>query len=144
MQSPHCAANCLPHVCSCAQSAVVYKLRAPQLAHFICNMSCATWYKRTVQMFCLKAEITYIFSFISLVESSNRRRRERTRIIIIVFRGAIRDFSQFPHSAANCLQHVRSSGSDATCVQITCNTSSAYHVQVSCYVPRGTKGQLCY
>ena len=24
-------------------------------------------------------------------------------------------------------------------VQITCNTSSAYHVQVSCYVPFGTK-----
>ena len=30
------------------------------------------------------------------------------------------------------------------CVQITCNTSSAYHVQVSCYVPLGTKGQLSY
>ena len=27
-------------------------------------------------------------------------------------------------------------------VQITCNTSSAYHVQMSCYVPLGTKGQL--
>ena len=27
-------------------------------------------------------------------------------------------------------------------VQITCNTSSAYHVQVSCYVAVGTKGQL--
>ena len=27
-------------------------------------------------------------------------------------------------------------------VQITCNTSNAYHVQVSCYVPLGTKGQL--
>ena len=26
----------------------------------------------------------------------------------------------------------------------TCNTSSAYHVQVSCYVPLGTKGQLSY
>ena len=29
-------------------------------------------------------------------------------------------------------------------VQITCNTLSAYHVQVSCYVPFGTKGQLSY
>ena len=29
-------------------------------------------------------------------------------------------------------------------VQITWNTSSAYHVQVSCYVPLGTKGQLSY
>ena len=30
------------------------------------------------------------------------------------------------------------------CVQITCNTSSVDHVQVSCYVPRGTKEQLSY
>ena len=29
-------------------------------------------------------------------------------------------------------------------VQITCNTLSAYHVQVPCYVPLGTKGQLSY
>ena len=29
-------------------------------------------------------------------------------------------------------------------VQTTCNTSSADHVQVSCYVPLGTKGQLSY
>ena len=29
-------------------------------------------------------------------------------------------------------------------VQITSNTSRAYHVQVSCYVPLGTKGQLSY
>ena len=29
-------------------------------------------------------------------------------------------------------------------VQITCNTSSAHHVQVSCYVPLGTKGQLSF
>ena len=28
-------------------------------------------------------------------------------IIIITFKGAIRDFLQSPHSAANCLQHVR-------------------------------------
>ena len=33
----------------------------------------------------------------------------RVIIIIIAFKGAIRDFSQFPHSAANSLQHVRSS-----------------------------------
>ena len=29
-------------------------------------------------------------------------------------------------------------------VQITFNTWGAYHVQVSCYVPLGTKGQLSY
>ena len=29
-------------------------------------------------------------------------------------------------------------------VQLTCNTSSAYHVQVSCYMPLRTKGQLSY
>ena len=34
-------------------------------------------------------------------------------IIIIAFKGAIRDFLQSPHSAANCLRHVRSSGPGA-------------------------------
>ena len=34
-------------------------------------------------------------------------------IIIIAFKGAIRDFLQSPHSAANCLQYVRSSGPGA-------------------------------
>ena len=29
-------------------------------------------------------------------------------------------------------------------VQITCNTSSADDVQVTCYLPLGTKGQLSY
>ena len=33
--------------------------------------------------------------------------------IIIAFKGAIRDFLQSPHRAANCLQHVRSSGPGA-------------------------------
>ena len=41
-------------------------------------------------------------------------------IIIIAFKGAIQDFLQSPHSAVNCLQHVRSSGPG------TWNTSSAY------------------
>ena len=50
-------------------------------------------------------------------------------IIIIAFKGAIRDFLQFPHCAANRLQHVRASGPGHNRVQIACNTSSAYHVQ---------------
>ena len=44
-------------------------------------------------------------------------------IIIIALKGAIRDFLQSPHCAANRLQHVRSR------VQMTCNTSSHYHVK---------------
>ena len=41
------------------------------------------------------------------------RRKVRLMIIIIAFKGAIRDFLQSPHSAANCLQHIRSSGPSA-------------------------------
>ena len=51
--------------------------------------------------------------------------QDYNNIIIIAFKGVIPDFLQSPHSAANCLQHVRSSGPGA----ILCNTSSAYHVQ---------------
>ena len=43
-------------------------------------------------------------------------------IIIIAFKGAIRDCLLSPHCATNRLHHVRNR------VQITCNTSSAYHV----------------
>ena len=50
---------------------------------------------------------------------------DNNSLIIIAFKGAIRDFSQSPLCAANHLQHVRSSGPGA----ITCNTSSASHVQ---------------
>ena len=65
-------------------------------------------------------------------------------IIIIAFKGAIRDFFlQSPHSAANCLQHcLKWPGRNR--VQITCNKPSPYHVQVSCYVPLGMKGQRSY
>ena len=40
--------------------------------------------------------------------------REAIIIIIVAFKRAIRDFLQSPHSAANCLQHVHSSGPGAT------------------------------
>ena len=60
-----------------------------------------------------------------------------TTTIIIAVKGANRDFS--PHCAANCLQHVRSSGPGAVVQHIRrllCN--------VLCYIPRRTKGQLSY
>ena len=46
-------------------------------------------------------------------------------VIVIAFQGAVRDFLQSPHCAANCLQHIRSSGLGA----IMCNTLSTYHKQ---------------
>ena len=65
-------------------------------------------------------------------------------IIIIVFKGAIQDFSTSSHCAATCLQRVCSSGSGA----IVCKSCAAHRALItcnmSCYVPRGTKGQLSY
>ena len=62
-------------------------------------------------------------------------------IIIITFKGAIQDFLQSPHCAVNRLQHVHCDPGTIVCksrathgVLITCN--------MSCYVPRGSKGQL--
>ena len=49
-------------------------------------------------------------------------------IIIIAFKGAIRDFLQSPHSAANCLQHVRSSGLGAT----VCKSRAAHEALIWC------------
>ena len=50
-------------------------------------------------------------------------------LLLLVFKGAIPGFLQSPHCAANCLQHVGSSGPVAMRVQNTCNTSNAYCVQ---------------
>ena len=49
-------------------------------------------------------------------------------IIIIAFKGAIRDFLQSPHSAANCLQHVRSSGPGA----IVCKSRATHRALITC------------
>ena len=63
-------------------------------------------------------------------------------ILIIALKGAVRDFLQSPHCAANCLQHVRSFGRAQSC---------ANHLQhlerlsrATCRVLRDTKGQLSY
>ena len=55
-------------------------------------------------------------------------------IIIIALKDAVRDFLQSSHCAANCLQHVRSSGPGAV----------VYRSRTTCSVPLGTKGQLSY
>ena len=49
-------------------------------------------------------------------------------IIIIAFKGAIRDFLQSPHSAANCLHHVRSSGPGAT----VCKSRATHRALITC------------
>ena len=49
-------------------------------------------------------------------------------IIIIAFKGASRDFSQSPHSAANCLQHVCSSGPGAA----VCKSRATHWALIAC------------
>ena len=53
-------------------------------------------------------------------------------IIIIAFKGTIRDFLQSPHSAANCLQHARSSGPGA----IMCKSRATHRALITskCHV----------
>ena len=65
-------------------------------------------------------------------------------IIIIAFKGAIRDFLQSPHCAANRLQHVRSSGPGAIVCKSRATHRALITCNMSCYVPRGTKGQFSY
>ena len=64
-------------------------------------------------------------------------------IIVIAFKVAIGDFLQSPHSAANCLLHVRSSGPGA----IVCKSRATHQALITCsmcFMPRGRKGQLSY
>ena len=50
------------------------------------------------------------------------------RRIIIAFKGSIRDVLQSLHSAANCLQHVRSSGLGA----IVCKSCATHRALITC------------
>ena len=65
-------------------------------------------------------------------------------IIIIAFKGAIRDFLQSPHSAAKRLQHARSSGPGAIVCKSCATRRALITCNMSCYMPLGTKGQLSY
>ena len=65
-------------------------------------------------------------------------------IIIIAFKGAIRDFFTISSQRRELSATRTLKWPGRNRVQIMCNTSSAYHVQVSSYVPLGTKGQLSY
>ena len=49
-------------------------------------------------------------------------------VIIIAFKGAIRDFLQSPHSAANCLQHIHSSGPGA----VVCKSHATHRALITC------------
>ena len=49
-------------------------------------------------------------------------------IIIIAFKGAIRDFLQSPHSVANCLQHVCSNGPGTT----VCKSHATHRALITC------------
>ena len=67
-------------------------------------------------------------SLIVLFGTRNRLEITLIIIIIIAFKGAILDFLQSPHSAANCLQHARSSGSGA----IVCKSRATHQALITC------------
>ena len=74
--------------------------------------------------------------------NNNRRRRRRRRRI--AFKSAIRDFFQSPHCTANRLQHIRSDGSGAIVCKRHATHRALITCNMSCYMPRGAKGQLSY
>ena len=56
------------------------------------------------------------------------KKKKKKKKMIIAFKGAIRDFLQSPHSAANCLQHVRSSGPGVT----VCKSRATHRALITC------------
>ena len=67
-------------------------------------------------------------NFLIIITIRRRRRRRRRRAL----KGVIQDFLQSPHSAANCLQHVRSSGPGA----IVCKSRATHRALITwkCHV----------
>ena len=71
LQFPHCATNCLQHVRSSGQGAVVCKSRATHRALITCNLQCATWYEETAQLLSLTELNRIYFSVTLLAETIN-------------------------------------------------------------------------
>ena len=65
-------------------------------------------------------------------------------IIIIAVKGAIPDLLQSPHCTANCLQHIPSSSLGVIVCKSRATHWALITCNMSCYMPRGTKGQLSY
>ena len=65
-------------------------------------------------------------------------------ILMIVLKGAVRTFLQSPHCAANSLQHIRSSSQGAIVCKSCATHRALITINMSCYVPRGTKRQLSH
>ena len=59
-------------------------------------------------------------------------------VVMVAFKCAIRDFLQ-SHSAANRLQHVRSSGPDAIVSKSRATHRALITCNMPCYVPRNIK-----
>ena len=75
--SPHCAANCLRHIRSNSQGAIVCKLRATHRALITCTLSCATFNERTAQLLRLTELKLHLFElyFIGLNGSMKEERK---------------------------------------------------------------------
>ena len=104
------------------RDAIVCTSRTIQQTLIMCNISCDRCWERTPQLSTLTdlKSCLFLVSFFCLWLI--------LLIIIIAFKGAIRDFLQSPHSAANCLQHVRSSGPGA----IVCKSRATHRALITC------------
>ena len=93
LQSPHCYANCLQHICSSGHGIIVCKSCTTLWALIMCNMSCATWYEGTAQLLsltlyiCICIEITsYIkwhSKFMSIWQCKQPVRHEKLLIVVL-------------------------------------------------------------
>ena len=79
LQPPHCATNCLQHVRSSCQEAIVCKSRSTHQVLLPCSMLCAMWYEGTAQIIALHLfQLHFIswnriyLSFVLLAESLNQ------------------------------------------------------------------------
>ena len=61
LQSPHCLVNCLQHICTSGQGAIMCKSRAIRQVLNMCNMSCVTWYEETAQLLSLTEFKSHLF-----------------------------------------------------------------------------------
>ena len=79
LQSLHCATNCLQHVRSSGQGAIMCESHATHRAIISFNTSCATWYERTAQLLSMAEFKSHLFKLYPIGWTINRWRKAGNR-----------------------------------------------------------------
>ena len=139
LQSPHCAANCLQHICSSGPGTMVCRSHATHRALITCSVQSVTWYGGTTQLLSLtEFKLHLLFRLISLAEPINRWSAH------IVYTGWITTMSICLLPSLNINIHIKYTGSITTmsiCLLVLPSLNINIHIKYTGWI---TTMSICW